>query len=122
MSGASPARLEIENSPVLCLEAQGLGLRQFRRVNDLEVDVSEEDKLSPYERHDAIVLGLSRAVKTLAAVVYADTPHREWMEEELRTALAEEKPDSVPSSKLNLYRAAIQGVITAIEDVKRNSG
>lgn len=96
-------------------------MRQFRRVYDLGVNVSEAEKLSPYERHDAIVLGLSRAVKTLAAVVYADTPHREWMEEELQTALAEENPDSVPSSQLNLYRAAIRGVINAIEDVKKSS-
>jgi len=35
----------VKDSPVLCLQAQGLGLHQSRRVYDLEVDVSNDPKL-----------------------------------------------------------------------------
>lgn len=36
--------LHATDFPVLCLQAQGLGLRQFRRVYDLEVSVSDTNK------------------------------------------------------------------------------
>lgn len=94
-------------------------MRQYRRVYDLEVNVSSEKDISPYDRHDAIVLGLTRVVKTLAAAVYASSEHRDAIEQEFRDAIAEENPQAVPPSTLNLYRAPIAGVLAAIEDLKK---
>lgn len=54
----------MKDPPVLCLQAQGLGLRQSRRVNDLEVKVSNSRTLFPY-----ILMTKHQDVGMLAGVV-----------------------------------------------------
>ncbi|KDN98905.1 hypothetical protein [Pseudomonas donghuensis] len=80
--------------------------------------MSEDPKFSPYERHDAAILGLAHVVKILAAAVYVDSPHKHFIDEELKAAMADEKPAGVPPSKLELYRSTFSGVIKAINSVK----
>lgn len=80
--------------------------------------MSEEPKFSPYERHDAAIIGLTQVVKILAAAVYVDSSNKHFIDEELKAALANESPAGVAPSKLELYRSSINGVIKAINSVK----
>lgn len=54
-------------SPVLRLQAQGLGLRQYRRVYDLEVNVAEEVKVGM----SAFDVGVVSALGALAIALKA---------------------------------------------------
>lgn len=83
--------------------------------------MSDNNEFKPYERHDALILGLSEVVKNLTAVVYAGSAQGHLLEENLRAALAAENPAAVPPAKIELYRSAISGALTAIETVKANS-
>ncbi|MEE5149113.1 hypothetical protein V2J91_23750 [Pseudomonas alliivorans] len=83
--------------------------------------MTDSTEFRPYDRHDALILGISEVIKNLTAVVYADSAQGHLLEENLRAALAVESPKAVPPDKIELYRSAISGALTAIEKVKANS-
>ncbi|NWB68014.1 hypothetical protein [Pseudomonas sp. I8001] len=83
--------------------------------------MTDSTQLRPYDRHDALILGLAEVVKNLTAVVYAGSAQGHLLEENLRAALKVENPKAVPPEKIELYRSAINGALTAIETVKANS-
>lgn len=92
-------------------------MRQIRRAYDLEVKMSDEDTFSPYERHDAAIIGLTQVVKVLAAALCNNDTLRDFVEAELKGALADDAPKGVAAAKLHLYRAPISGALKAIESV-----
>lgn len=83
--------------------------------------MTDSAELRPYDRHDALILGLTEVIKNLTAVVYAGSAQGHLLEENLRAALKVENPNAVPPEKIDLYRSAISGALTAIERVKANS-
>ncbi|MFG0630075.1 hypothetical protein [Pseudomonas sp. xss_2] len=83
--------------------------------------MTDDSNFNPYDRHDALILGLAEVIKNLTAVVYAGSAQGHLLEENLRAALAVESPKAVPHDKIELYRSAISGALTAIEKVKANS-
>lgn len=83
--------------------------------------MTESNEFRPYDRHDALILGLAEVVKTLTAVVYAESSQGHLLEEHLRAALKVESPKAVPPEKIELYRSAISGALAAIEKVKTSS-
>ncbi|MCF5747750.1 hypothetical protein [Pseudomonas tremae] len=83
--------------------------------------MTDSTDFKPYDRHDAVILGLSEVIKNLTAVVYAGSAQGHLLEESLLAALKVENPKAVPPEKIELYRSAISGALTAIETVKANS-
>ena len=83
--------------------------------------MTANNDFKPHDRHDALILGLAEVVKNLTAVVYAGSAQGHLLEENLRSALKEDNPKAVPPEKIELYRSAIRGALTAIETVKANS-
>ncbi|WP_122437785.1 hypothetical protein [Pseudomonas viridiflava] len=83
--------------------------------------MTDSNELRPYDRHDALIIGLAEVVKNLTAVVYAGSAQGHLLEANLRAALEVANPKAVPPDKLELYRSAISGALAAIETVKANS-
>lgn len=62
--------------------------------------MTDSNDFKPYDRHDALILGLAEVVKNLTAVVYAGSAQGHLLEESLRSALKVENPKAVPPEKI----------------------
>lgn len=66
-------------------------------------------------RHDAMILGLAKAVQAIAAVTYHTSPKRDALEEQVNIYLDKSGLDG---DLLTAYKMPLEGVLQVIQDIK----
>lgn len=70
-----------------------------------------------FDRKDAMILGLIKAVQALTAVTYHTSAKRDALENQLKTCL-DSQSTGLQGDLLKSYKAPIEGMLTVIEEIK----
>lgn len=70
-----------------------------------------------FDRKDAMILGLIKAVQALTAVTYHTSAKRDALENQLKIYL-ESQSTGLQGDLLNSYKAPIEGMLTIIKEIQ----
>lgn len=68
-----------------------------------------------FDRQDAMLLGLVKAVQALTAVTYHTSPKRDALEEQFKIYLA---AGDLEGDLLRAYKAPLEGMLKIIDEIK----
>jgi hypothetical protein len=133
---ASPSRLKIATNTTpsqVLLGSSLLGRRRSKKTQSFACKPKDWDcanlgalmtwrsKMSDvpagFDRKDAMILGLIKAVQALTAVTYHTSAKRDALENQLKTCL-DSQSTGLQGDLLKSYKAPIEGMLTVIEEIK----
>ncbi|QJI21402.1 MULTISPECIES: hypothetical protein [unclassified Pseudomonas] len=72
-----------------------------------------------FDRQDAMLQGMLKAIQALTAVIYSTSPKREGLEQQLRIFL-NDKDTGLPENLLGTYKLPLEAALVIIEQIKES--